>query len=46
LSALLDRLVLTLLGKFVVLVVIGGAYAASAPIYRLLLLVFVRLTCG
>jgi hypothetical protein len=46
LIALLDRLGLTLLGKIVALVVIGGACAASAPIQRLLLLVIVRLTSG
>jgi hypothetical protein len=44
LIVLLDRLGLTLLGKFVVLAVIGGAWAASAPILRLILLAFVRLT--
>jgi hypothetical protein len=46
LIVLLDRLGLTLLGKIVVLAVIGGAGAASAPILQLLLLAFVRFTSG
>jgi hypothetical protein len=46
LIAFLDRLGLTLLGKVVVLVLIGGALAASEPILRLLLLAYVRLTNG
>jgi hypothetical protein len=43
---LLNRLGLTLLGKVVVFAVIGVAWAASAPILRLLLLAFVRLAGG
>jgi hypothetical protein len=46
LIVLLDRLGLTLLGKIVVLVVIGGTLAASAPILGLLLIAFARLTSG